>query len=90
MAVRTLSKAFGEIVRLHRRNSNLTQEEIAERAGIHATYVGLVERGERNCSIDIAVAIAASLGSPLSVLIAEAEASRSSKPPSSKRKGKSS
>jgi transcriptional regulator with XRE-family HTH domain len=48
----------------------MTQEELAERAAIHPTYVGLVERGERNPSLDIAERIAAALGSSLAELIA--------------------
>ena len=73
MAVRSLSKFYGGVVRAHRARLNLTQEQVAERASIHPTYVGMVERGERNCSLDIAAAIATALGVPLSELVAEAE-----------------
>jgi transcriptional regulator with XRE-family HTH domain len=88
MPARSLSESFGEIVRLHRGKLGLTQEVVAERAGIHATYVGMVERGERNCSIDIAAAIAASLDLPLSALIGEAEAQSAKKARSLNRKGR--
>jgi transcriptional regulator with XRE-family HTH domain len=54
----------------------MTQEELAERAAIHPTYVGLVERGQRNPSLDIAERIAAALGSSLAELIALAETAR--------------
>jgi transcriptional regulator with XRE-family HTH domain len=42
---------FGSRVRDIRRQKNLSQEELAARAGIDRTYVGGVERGERNVSI---------------------------------------
>jgi transcriptional regulator with XRE-family HTH domain len=42
---------FGCRVREFRRQKNLSQEELAELAGIDRTYVGGVERGERNISL---------------------------------------
>lgn len=79
MAATSLSKSFGEVVRARRKDLALSQELVAERAGIHATYVGMVERGERNCSLDIAEAIGKALEIPVSKLIAEAEALAASK-----------
>ena len=38
-----------------------TQEELAERAGVHPTYLGSAERGERNVSIENIVALAKAL-----------------------------
>jgi transcriptional regulator with XRE-family HTH domain len=73
MATQLLSKSFGEVVRASRSALNLTQEALAERAGVHATYIGMVERGERNCSLDVASEIAKALDTPLSKLIEEAE-----------------
>jgi transcriptional regulator with XRE-family HTH domain len=40
--------AFGKTVRLYRRRAGYSQEELAERAEIHRTYIGGIERGERN------------------------------------------
>lgn len=73
MATQLLSKSFGEVVRAHRSVLSLTQEALAERAGVHATYIGLVERGERNCSLDVSAEIAKALDTSLSKLIEDAE-----------------
>ena len=43
--------AFGCRLRHLRQQQNLSQEELAQRAGIDRTYVGGVERGERNLSL---------------------------------------
>jgi transcriptional regulator with XRE-family HTH domain len=68
-----LSLAFGAVVRRHRKASGLSQEILAEKAEIHHTHVGLIERGERNPSLDVAHRVARALGLTLSTMIAEAE-----------------
>jgi len=45
-------KAFGARVRELRRESGFSQEELAHRAELDRSYVGQVERGERNVSLD--------------------------------------
>lgn len=55
---------FGELVRLLRERAALSQEEFAEKAGVHRTYVGGIERGERNPTLLTICRLAAALGVP--------------------------
>ncbi len=59
--VRTPQQVFGEQVRKARHKLDLSQEELAEECGLHRTYVGSVERGERNVSLLNIIAIARAL-----------------------------
>ena len=54
--------AFGRRVRDLRTLRSLSQEELAELADLHRTYVGSVERGERNISLDAIGALSVALG----------------------------
>lgn len=56
-------------IRLERERQGLSQEALADKAALHRTYIGSVERGERNISIDNIERIAGALGvSPSSLL----------------------
>jgi transcriptional regulator with XRE-family HTH domain len=52
---------FGERVRVRRLRLHLTQETLAEKCGLHFTYVGSVERGERNVTLQTIVRLARAL-----------------------------
>ncbi len=42
---------FGNKVKLARKSKNLSQEELAFRAGLHRTYIGMIERAEKNITL---------------------------------------
>lgn len=42
---------FGENVRKYRRLLNLSQEDLADRAELHRTYIGMIERAEKNITL---------------------------------------
>ena len=42
---------IGEKIREARKEKHLSQEELADIAGVHRTYIGMIERGEKNISI---------------------------------------
>lgn len=66
-------EAFGLSVRTRREAAGLSQEQLAARVGLHRTYVGSVERGERNISLKNIVALASALGTTASALLAQTE-----------------
>jgi transcriptional regulator with XRE-family HTH domain len=64
-----LLRAFGELVRTKREAAGLSQEELAFRVGLHRTYVGSVERGERNITLANIYRLAKALGCPVTELM---------------------
>jgi transcriptional regulator with XRE-family HTH domain len=65
--------ALGIAIRELRGARGMSQEQLALEAGIHRTYLGGIERGERNPSYTNLIRLAAALGIPLSEVIARAE-----------------
>lgn len=45
-------KTFGSRIQELRKKNNLTQSELAEKIGLSTNFIGMVERGERNTSVD--------------------------------------
>ena len=64
---------FGRQVRRLRHALGLSQEGLADRANIHRTYIGGIERGERNPTLTMIVRLAESLGVPPARLLEAAE-----------------
>jgi transcriptional regulator with XRE-family HTH domain len=67
------AKFFAEAVRQHRKAKKLTQEELAERADLASKMISLIERAERNPSVNVAHSVALGLGVPLWRLVKDAE-----------------
>jgi len=61
MSMIDVRKEFGRKLRDIRKAKGLSQEDLAELAGLHRTYVGAVERGERNISLLNIIALAQAL-----------------------------
>jgi transcriptional regulator with XRE-family HTH domain len=66
--------SLGQVVRAKRSQLGYSQEAFADKVGLHRTYIGSFERGERNLSLQNLVRIANALELSLSCLLAEAEA----------------
>jgi transcriptional regulator with XRE-family HTH domain len=60
---------FGTNVRQARVELKITQEKLAERSGLHRTFVSSVERGERNISIDNMHRVAIALMTAVAALV---------------------
>ena len=54
--------AFGKTVRRLRTERGISQEELAELAGLHRNYIGGIERGERNVGLKAVFSLARGLG----------------------------
>lgn len=72
-ATRFSRRSFGHSVRLEREKLRLSQEEFAELANVHRTYISSVELGKVNVGIEIANALASALGMKLSDLVRRSE-----------------
>jgi len=66
---RNVRQIFGQNLRRKRETLGISQEDLAEKAGLHRTYIGSVERGERNVSIDNMERLAVAVGSTIEQLL---------------------
>lgn len=60
---------FGNRVRKERLKLGLSQEELAEKSGVHRTYIGMIERAEKNITLENIQKIARALGLKISDLL---------------------
>jgi transcriptional regulator with XRE-family HTH domain len=72
-------KIFAQRLRQIRQIKGLSQEELADIAGLHRTYVGSVERSERNISIDNMERLAKALEVDITELLREDQNDASSR-----------
>lgn len=63
-----IAKIIGQRIRGYRNEKNLSQEKLAEMVGCHPTYIGQVERGEKNATLESVEKIASAMSVPLSKL----------------------
>lgn len=68
-----LLKSLGDVIRSRRSKLDYSQEKFAEVVGLHRTYIGGIERGERNITILNLEKIAEKLDTRVSALLSEAE-----------------
>ena len=71
---RKIRQEFGMAIRRNRHKLSLSQEDFAEIADIHRTYVSSIELGQVDVGIGVAYKIARALNLPLSKLLKETEA----------------
>jgi transcriptional regulator with XRE-family HTH domain len=64
---------LGKVIQSHRKALGLSQEELAEKAGLHRTYIGAIERGERNITLKNFYRVTLALGANISSLFSEIE-----------------
>ncbi len=69
----TLAEGFGRLVRRLRKERGFSQEEFAFRVGVHRTYMGDIERGEKNVTLVTANKVAKGLDLTLAELLSELE-----------------
>lgn len=63
-----IAKTIGQRIRNYRYQAGLSQEKVAELSGCHPTYIGQVERGEKNATLESIEKIAIALNVPLAQL----------------------
>ncbi|NEP00968.1 MAG: helix-turn-helix transcriptional regulator [Symploca sp. SIO2E9] len=68
-----INEALGQVLVKYRTLAKISQEELADRAGIHRTYVSQIERGLKSPTLSVLFQISRALNTTASVLIAEVE-----------------
>ena len=61
-----MTQTIGRKLRQFRQKKGYSQETLADRAGLHPTYIGQVERGEKNITVETLAKITTALGIPIS------------------------
>ena len=68
-----IKKVIYENIKRYRNKNNLSQEDLAELSGLHRTYIGSVERKERNVTLSTLIFIAIALKSSFPDLLRKKE-----------------
>ena len=69
-------RMYGRVLRAEREAAGISQEDLAHEAGIHRTYVSMLERGLANPSLTVLASIAEALGTTLSAMFQSVERKR--------------
>ena len=69
----SLRAVLADNIKTFRRKKGVSQEELAERCGLHRTYIGSVERHERNVTLSTLEVLASTLGVTVPELLTESE-----------------
>lgn len=69
MAKSAILVKFGDKVRKERTRRGLSQEQLAELAGVHRTYIGMIERAEKNITLENIEKVAKALELPPHTLL---------------------
>lgn len=69
-----ITHELGMRIRHYRKKNHITQEQLAEICGLHPTYIGQLERGEKNATIESIYRIALGLNISMSKLFEDLEA----------------
>jgi len=65
-----LTNIIAENIRLFRKTNNISQEEFADMCGLHRTYIGSIERSERNLTLSTLELIAETMSTNVQSLLA--------------------
>lgn len=74
MAAASIHARFGRVVRARREAVGISQEDLADEAGVHRTYISILERGRGNPSLTVIANLAEALETSISLLFKEVEA----------------
>lgn len=69
MISKPILQIFGTNVQKYRKEKQLSQEKLAELAGLHRTYIGMIERAEKNITLCNIEKIAKALGLEIGELL---------------------
>jgi ribosome-binding protein aMBF1 (putative translation factor) len=84
MRCEELARSFGIVLKKHRKLKKISQELLAEKADVAPKMISLIERFERNPTLNLADSLAQGLGIPLWELLKEADELRKKERPAKK------
>jgi transcriptional regulator with XRE-family HTH domain len=68
-----LPTIFGRVMRARREAADLSQEALAAATGLSKNYIGMLERGERNATLEVVRRLARALGTTMTSLVSATE-----------------